>query len=195
MPTRSILTDPPTVLRLCGTIELQIGGQEIAGALPGGQATALFARLAMSSRPLSRDELLGALWSGAPVSDPQAVLSTLLSRLRRVLGPEAVSGRAQVRLTLPPPVWLDVEAARVAVQTAREAMAAAAWPRLFEQCRFAREILERGFLPGHDAPWIDACRSDLEGLHLTALELESRGGLAAGESERPLSRSSRPERL
>lgn len=183
MPTQNILTDPPTVLRLCGTLELQIAGQEIAGALPGGQATALFARLAMSSRPLSRDELQGALWPGPPVSDPRAVLSTLLSRLRRVLGPEAVSGRAQVQLTLPPPVWLDVEAARVAVQTAREAMAVAAWPRLFEQCRFAREILERGFLPGHDAPWIDACRSDLEDLHLAALELESRAGLAAGEPE------------
>lgn len=182
MASTDTVTDPLTVLRLCGRVELEIAGVSVGSALPGGQATVLLARLAMSNRPLSRDELVDALWPLHAPTDPQSVLSTLLSRLRRVLGSDALAGRTQVELRLPGPVWFDVQAAGEAVVEAREALAAAAWGRLLEQCRLALDILGRDFLPGHEAPWIDACRRDLEGLRLAALELEGRGGLAVGGS-------------
>jgi len=184
MASTGTATEPRTVLRLCGGVELEIAGLSVAGALPGGQATALFACLAISEGPLGRDELIDALWPlGAP-ADPQAVLSTLLSRLRRVLGSEALAGRRQVELRLPQPVWFDVQAAGDAVEEAREALAASAWSQLLERCRVALDILGRSFLPGYEAPWIDVCRRDLEDLHLAALELEARGGLAVGEDGR-----------
>ena len=181
MTTTGTVTEARTVLRLCGSVELELAGRSVAGALPSGQATALFACLAISERPLSRDELIDALWPVGSPTDPEAVLSTLLSRLRRVLGSEALAGRGQVELRLPQPVWFDVQAAGDAVEEAREALAASAWSRLLEQCRLALDILGRNFLPGYEAPWIDACRRDLEDLHLAALELEARGGLAVGE--------------
>ena len=181
MATTRAVTEPRTVLQLCGGVELKIAGQSVGGALPGGKATVLLACLAMSRRPLGRDELIDALWPVRTPSDPQAVLSTLLSRLRRVLGSEALPGREHVELRLPEPVWFDVRAAGDAVRKAREALAALAWSRLLEQCRLALGILGRSFLVGHESPWIDACRRDLEDLHLAALELEGRGGLAVGE--------------
>jgi len=181
MASTGTATEPRTVLRLCGGVELEIAGRSVAGALPSGQATALLAYLAISEAPLGRDELIDALWPLGSPTDPQAVLSTLLSRLRRVLGSEALAGRRQLELRLPQPVWFDVQAAGDAVEEAREALAASAWSRLLERCRLALDILGRSFLPGHEAPWIDACRRDLEDLHLAALELEARGGLAVGE--------------
>ncbi len=182
MATTGTVTGPRTVLRLCGSVELEMAGKSTGGALPRGQATVLFACLAMSERPRSRDELVDALWPVGAPTDPQAVLSTLLSRLRRVLGADALAGRGEVELRLPEPVWFDVQAARNAVREARAALAASAWDRLGERCRLALDILGRNFLPGHEAPWIDACRRDLEDLHLAALELGARGGLAVGEA-------------
>jgi len=184
MASTGTATEPRTVLRLCGGVELEIAGRSVAGALPSGQATALLAYLAISEAPLGRDELIDALWPLGSPADPQAVLSTLLSRLRRVLGSEALAGRGQLELRLPQPVWFDVQAAGDAVEEAREALAASAWSRLLERCRLALDILGRNFLPGYEAPWIDACRRDLEDLHLAALELEARGGLAVGEDGR-----------
>ncbi|MEJ7715065.1 MAG: AAA family ATPase [Thermoleophilaceae bacterium] len=180
MGTTGTVTEPRTVLRLCGGVELEIAGHSVAGALPSGQATVLLACLAVSERPLSRDELAEALWPVRAPADPQAVLSTLLSRLRRVLGSEAVAGRGEVELRLPQPLWFDVQAARDAVGEAREALAASAWSRLLERSRLALDILGRTFLVGHEAPWIDGCRRDLEDLQLAALELEARGGLGLG---------------
>ena len=180
MQEPGVTNEPVTILRLCGSFELGIAGVSLGESLPSGQATTLLAYLATSRRPLSREELIGALWSDRAPSDPQAVLSTLLSRLRRVLGRDALGGRGHVVLTLPKPVWLDVDAAREAVAEAQDAVAASAWSRSLERCGHASDILGQEFLAGHEAPWIDAYRRDLEDLHVAALEAEARGALNLG---------------
>ena len=50
--------------------------------------------------------------------DPAATLSTLLSGLRRALGPELLQGRSELRLELPARREVDVELAAAALETA-----------------------------------------------------------------------------
>jgi hypothetical protein len=57
---------------------------------------------------VTRDELMGALWPASVPRDPAATLSTLLSGLRRALGPVLLQGRAELRLELPADApWLE----------------------------------------------------------------------------------------
>ena len=51
----------------------------------------------MRPRPVSRDELVDALWPRDPPATADATLTALLSRLRRVL-PDVLHGRGQISL-------------------------------------------------------------------------------------------------
>ena len=52
-------------IRLCGGFEVELGGKRVEGRLPGRQGPLVVAVLAVNrERPVSRDELIGALWPG-----------------------------------------------------------------------------------------------------------------------------------
>jgi hypothetical protein len=74
-------------------------------------------------RPVRRDALIDALRTDGRGSPPgESALAPVLSRIRRAIGPEArIDGRGSLVLTLPEPVWVDVEAARDALGRARAA--------------------------------------------------------------------------
>ena len=62
----------------------------------------LFAYLVLNRlRRIDRDELLVAVYGEEAPPDHQARLSVLLSKLRRIIGPELLAGRAQLELALP----------------------------------------------------------------------------------------------
>lgn len=56
-------------------------------------------------------------------------------------------------------------------------------PRLGRSAQVTLFTTRRGFLPGHDLPWIAEVRRELEGLHLRALEAYAGASLQLGGTE------------
>lgn len=166
-----------TRISLCGTFEVELDGRRVEAELRGAQRRLLLAYLLLNrERPVSRDELQAALWEDGATRSRDA-LAPPLSRLRRVLGAARLVGVGELRLALGPDAWIDVEAARSAVAEARDGDATTASTRAGE----AAAILARGLLPELQATWLDAERARLQGLHVEALELLARAGVALGD--------------
>ena len=155
---RVVVTEA-TRIQLCGRLIVELQGRRLEDTLRGRQGRLLFAYLALHrDRPVRRDELAEALWSGkgAPPAY-ESLLAPPLSRLRKALGPGVLDGRSELQLNLPEDAWIDWEVAPARVREARTATPQQAW----EAAKEAVEIAERGLLPGLEAPWIDSKRAEL----------------------------------
>jgi predicted ATPase/DNA-binding SARP family transcriptional activator/Tfp pilus assembly protein PilF len=176
---RTLKTPAASVLRLCGGIQLEAGGDRLDDLLPAGQASLLLAFLIVNrNRAVSRDDLVNVIWPDRPPSDPEAVLSTLLSRTRRAVLPIAIEGRAQLRLLLPEPAWIDIEVARAVVEEALAAQEDGDWPTVYERARAALDLLSDEFLPGFAGDWVEDRRRELHALALRAHECVARSAAA-----------------
>lgn len=167
-----------TRIQLCGRLVARIDGRRVEGALPGRQGRLAFAYLAVNRhRPVTRDELLAALWREPGTSDR---LNPLLSKLRSVV---PLGGRGEVRLTLPADTWIDVEAAAEGLHRAESAVARGDFTAAWAPGRVAQHVASREFLPGEDEPWIDDQRRRLEEILVRSLELVGRAcvEIAGGE--------------
>ena len=170
-------------IELCGELRLDVDGRRRERELPGRLGRILLGYLALNRhRAVTRDELVDALWPNGAPDDPSRTLSTLLSGVRRCIGPELVRGRSELRLDLPAGARLDVESAAAAVERSRIALAAEDPGPAAAAAEAALDVLERGLLRGFDASWLDARRRELEDERLDALELLARAGLAGGEA-------------
>lgn len=156
--------------------------------LPARQGRIAFAYLVLNRRrPIPRLELSEALWGDSPPEAWEASLSALLSRLRTLFRKLAIDAdisalSGSLHFGLPGELWIDLDAARNALDEAeglmRSGRAREAWPQgLVALC-----ILERGFLQGEEQPWIVRERERIHGEHLRALELLADITLALGES-------------
>lgn len=173
-----------TRIQLCGRLVVELAGRPVESELPGRQGRLLFAYLAANrSRRSTRPELVTALWPDGPPDAADASLAALLSKLRRVLGPGMLEGKAELRLVLSPEAWVDVEAAGVAVHRAESAVALGEWERAWAPARTALYAANRGFLQGYDAPWIEERRRRLEDVRLRALECVGAAGLGMAGTE------------
>jgi DNA-binding SARP family transcriptional activator len=174
---------PPLRVQICGPLAVERGGQRLDGLLPGRQGRLLFAYLVVNRHhQVTRDAVAEALWREP---DPAAVdgrLNPLLSKLRRVFGPESVDGRTTLRLCLPD-AWVDLEAAAEAVHRAESAVAQRDWSRAWGPALTALIVAERGFLPGEDGPWITEIRHSLAELQVRGLESYAAAGLGLGGTE------------
>ncbi|MDA0185418.1 AAA family ATPase [Solirubrobacter phytolaccae] len=162
---------------------MELQGRRLEDSLRGRQGRLLLAYLAINrDRPVRRDELAEALWSGkgAPPAY-ESLLAPPLSRLRKALGPGVLEGRSELQLVLPEDAWIDWEIAHTRVREARGALPDHAW----EAAREAVEIADRGLLPGLDAPWIDDKRSALADLRVEALEAMAHAGAQLGGAALP----------
>jgi DNA-binding SARP family transcriptional activator len=179
------LTDQPsTRIQICGRLAVEIAGRDVTELIPRRQGRVVFTYLvANRHRRASRDQLVEALWAGTVPPDAEGALSSVLSRLRRAIGMDAIEGRGEVRLILPPDAWVDLEAADEAIHRAESAIAQRQWARAWGPALVALFAARRGFLPGEDAPWIEATRRRLEDIHCSALECYAAStlGLAGGE--------------
>ena len=179
------MATPPAESRieLCGELRVEQRGRRLEAGLPGRQGRLLFAYLVLNrSRPVSRDELIAALWWNAPPAAPGSALSALLSRLRSLLGAGRLEGRGELRLVLPAGADVDVEAAERAAARAESAAASGEFGLAWDSANLVVDVAERVLLPGHDAPWLDERRRDLEELALGALECMAQAGVALGGS-------------
>lgn len=173
-----------TRIQLCGRLAVTIDGRRLEGALPGGQGKLLFVYLAANRvRLAARDELADALWPEGLPAAADAALSALLSKLRRSLGPERLEGKREVRIVLPADAWIDLEAADEAIHRAESAVALGDWAAAWGPARIAEVVARRGFLPGHEAPWIEQTRRHLHELRVRALECIGAAGLGLGATE------------
>ncbi|HEX8121776.1 MAG TPA: BTAD domain-containing putative transcriptional regulator [Solirubrobacteraceae bacterium] len=173
--------DPRSRIRLCGGLEVRIDGRDVAAAVPAGQCRTLLTYLVLSrGRAVSRDKLVDAIWRDDPPGDPQAVLSTLLSRLRAAIAPAEVGTRGPVALELPGPVWVDVEEAQAELAAARAAAAREDWPSASARAQAVADRLAPGLLPARQEPWVEARRRELDDVAHAALELVATSGLHVG---------------
>ncbi|WP_037503376.1 helix-turn-helix transcriptional regulator [Solirubrobacter soli] len=163
---------------------MELQGRRLEDSLRGRQGRLLFSYLTLNrDRPVRRDELAEALWSGkgAPPAY-ESLLAPPLSRLRKALGPGVLEGRSELQLILPADAWVDWEVAPRELRRAREASD----PRVaWDAARAALEIADGGLLPGLEAPWIDARRAELADLRVEALETVAAAGAKLGGAAHP----------
>jgi len=170
-------------IQICGPLAIEADGERIDAGLPGRQGRLLFTYLVVNRhRQTSRDELAESLWRESDPATADARLNPLLSKLRRVLGADAVKGRSTVRLCLPE-ASVDLESAFEAIHRAESAVAQQDWRRAWGPALVALFVAERDFLPGEDAPWISDIRDELTILRLGALECYAATELALAGAE------------
>jgi DNA-binding SARP family transcriptional activator len=177
---------PPPRLRvqICGTLAIERDAKRLDGLLPGRQGRLLFVYLVVNRhRQVTRDAVAEALWREPDPLAVDARLNPLLSKLRRVLGADALDGRSTLRLCLPAEAWVDLEAAAEAVHRAESSVTQEDWPRAWGPALTALFVAERGFLPGEDAPWVDEIRHQLGELRVRALECYAAACLGLGGTE------------
>ena len=177
-------------VRVLGPLSVAVDGHEV----PPHELASRKGRTLLKLLLARRGEIVPAevaaevLWPGRPPADPEANLATLVSRLRSVLGPEALAGgRGGWRLVTGPRVEIDLEEAdRLAVEAAarlagQPALALAAAER-------ALELLGRGpFLADEpDADWALLPRREAERLTARCRHLATDAALALGDPARAL---------
>jgi SARP family transcriptional regulator, regulator of embCAB operon len=161
-------------VQLCGRLVVELEGRRVEELLPGRQGRMLFAFLAVNrNRTVTREELVGALWSDGH----DGGLAPLLSKLRRIAPVEGVN------LRLPEGAWVDVEAATDAAHRAESAVAQGDFQRAWGAAQVAMFVSRRPFLAGHDAEWIQELRRSLAAVQLRALEAFAQAGLGIGGTE------------
>lgn len=152
--------------------------------LPGPQGRLAFAYLIVNRhRPVTRDELADVLWDDAPPERSERALSAVLSKLRRVLGPDALGGATPLHVRLPQGTRIDLEAADDAVHRAESAVAQGDWTRAWAASQVALNTARRGFLAGEEGAWIDVCRRHLAELQVRSLETYAAAALGLGGAE------------
>jgi SARP family transcriptional regulator, regulator of embCAB operon len=167
-----------TRIHLCGRLVVRIDGRRVEEELPGRQGRRAFAYLAANRhRPVTRDELIEALWDEPSTSDR---LSPLLSKVRAVA---PVEGRGDVRLALADDAWIDLEAASAGIHRAESAAAQGDWIGAWGPGRVAQHVASREFLPGEEADWVAEQRRRLEEILVRSLELVGRACVAIGGGE------------
>src|SRR5947209_2516288 len=173
-----------TRIQLCGRLSVEIGGVEVADQFRGRQVRLLLAYLVLNrSRPVDREELIGALWPHRSPQSEDAALRTLLSRLRSAIGSSAVAGRDEIALVLPEPLWVDVEAAGTEIEGALTALEQGDPRSAWALAQVPLNIASRRLLPGAQATWLEPRRRELDEVRLQALEVIGRAGLALGGTQ------------
>jgi DNA-binding SARP family transcriptional activator len=173
-----------TRIQLCGRFVVRLQGQRVEDSLPGALGQLLFAYLVLNRlRPMDRDELLIAVYGEEATPGHRARLSVLLSKLRRITGPELVAGRAQLELVLPEDAFIDLETALDALHRTEAHIAKGEWAAAWGPASLAYDVASRPLLRGHDRSWLEAWRRRLDDVRLTALECVAAASLGLGGAE------------
>ena len=128
-------------------------------------------------RPVPRDELANVVWPDTVPPAWETGVSALVSKIRRLfrdLSPtdpcSSSSASACYQLHLPDDVWIDVEAAAVAIHEAESALRSEVPERAWGPANVAATIARRPFLPGEEGPWVHRQQGKLHTLLVRALD-------------------------
>jgi DNA-binding SARP family transcriptional activator len=170
-----------TRIQLCGRLVVTLNGRPVDDVLPGLNGRLLFAYFVLHRfRRIDRDELVTAVYGEDATSDHYPRLSVLLSKLRRVVGPELFAGRSELELVLPADTFVDVEAAFEAVHRAESQIARGEWADAWGPSGVAYHVASRPLLQGHDRAWLDEWRRRLDDIRLRGLECFAAARLGLG---------------
>jgi branched-chain amino acid transport system substrate-binding protein len=156
---------------------------------PGRQARLVFAYLvAERARPVLRDDLAEAIWGETPPPTWEKALIGIVSKLRSLLAECGLEEDAAItsafgcyQLQLPAGSWIDLEAAREAIDASDEAFEAGRFADARAQADEVATIARRPFLAGEEGAWVEAKRRELDGLLIRALDRLTDACLATGE--------------
>jgi SARP family transcriptional regulator, regulator of embCAB operon len=177
-------TQTASRIQLNGRLKVDIDGRHVTPLLRGRQGRVLLAYLVLKNgEPVTRQELIDAIWPGDLPADPAAALRTQLSHLRQALGRDAVAGRETIELRLPEGTWIDVIAAHRSLEVAEIALRDDDLRDAWVHGHIALNVAGRPFLSGFDAPWVLEVRDEMEELELRAREVIARAGIGLGGSE------------
>ena len=169
------------VRQLCGRLVVRLSGRRVEDSLPGAKGRLLFAYLVLNRRRrLDRDELLSAVYGDDAAPDHQPRLSVLLSKVRRVVGPEHLAARSDIELVLSPDAFVDVEAALAGLHRAESHVARGEWAEAWGPAGIAYHVANRLLLQGEDRPWLDVWRRRLDDVRLRGLECFAAARLGLG---------------
>jgi SARP family transcriptional regulator, regulator of embCAB operon len=173
-----------TRIVLCGGLRVEIKGESLEEHLPGRQGRMVLAYLAANrARPVSRDELIGALWPRTAPAAPGPALSTLLTRLRQTIGKGIIEGRHELWLRLPREASIDLEVMQARAERAERALACDDLCEALEASREALALTQRRLLPEFEEPWVEERRREIDERRLAMLEVCARAGLLLGGHE------------
>jgi len=152
--------------------------------MPAGQTRTLFAYLVADRHQAhAREQLIDVLWPEDPPAGADGNLSVLLSRIRKQVGDDVIDGRSELRFALPFDAWIDIEAAREALDRATGCLAAGDARSALPASHVAAVITGRTFLTGAHGPWVDAMRTRLEEMFARAHECSAEAGIQIGGGE------------
>jgi DNA-binding SARP family transcriptional activator len=170
-----------TRIQLCGRFVVRLGGARVEDALPGAKGELLFAYLVLNRfHRIGRDELLTAVYGEEAAPDHHPRLSVLLSKVRRVVGSELVTGRSSIEVVLPGDAFVDVEAAVDAIHRAETHVANGEWAKAWGPSGVAYHVASRPLLQGQDRPWLDEWRRRLDDVRVRGLESVAAARLGLG---------------
>ena len=177
-------------VQVLGVLAVAVDGREVPAHRLASRKGRTLLKLLLARRGavVPAEVLVEALWGGRPPADPDANLATLVSRLRAVLGPDAIAGDRQG--------WRFVAGARVEVDLDEaERLAGEAEARLGGEPALALAAAERALALGGrgpfladepDADWAMAARREAGRLAARARRLAWEAALAVGDPARAL---------
>jgi DNA-binding SARP family transcriptional activator len=173
-------------IALCGGLTVERDGLRIEGELAGRQGREVFAYLALNrKRPVSRDEVAAMLWPEQAPRAPEAALNTILARLRRVLGHDALGARGQLTLALDRDSWIDVEVAEQGAVTAGALLERDDAAGARSHAARSLELIAGPLLPELSHTWVHQWRRDLGDMSARLMSVMVRASLELGGSELP----------
>jgi len=171
-------------VQLCGRLVVRSNGEDLAPQLPGAQGRIAFAWLVCNRhRAAPREELENAIWGEEhPAASSQAIRA-LLSKLRAVVGREALPAELPLRLTLEGGASVDAERATRAIHDAESGVARREWERAWITSQIAINVTRRGFLTEHEGLWVEERRREFGGVYSRALGTLAAAALQLGSTE------------
>jgi DNA-binding SARP family transcriptional activator len=172
-------------IRMLGTFTVERDGTPLAPGEVGSKKgrTALKLLLTERGRTVSAERLIEALWGEDVPDRADANLASLVSRLRALLGPDAIAGgRDGYRFVPAERVWIDADEAERLTSEAESRLAAAEPALAAAAAGQAVTLLDRGELLADDpfAAWWDEARAATERLRRRAWRASWRASLALG---------------
>ncbi len=152
-------------MRLAGAFRVSTDGTELSDEQVGSRKARTLLKLLTVERPglVPVDRIVAALWAGDPPVAADQNVATLVSRLRAVLGTEAIlGGRHAYRLADGPLVSVDIDEAAQFCDRAERALAAAPAVALTAAER-ALGLLSAGAVLTEEpyANWVEPARDEV----------------------------------
>ncbi|MEE8518158.1 MAG: BTAD domain-containing putative transcriptional regulator [Dehalococcoidia bacterium] len=174
---------------LAGTVAFESGELLIdERRFPGKQGLLVSAYLTLERRrPVARDELAEVVWGPEPPPAWDSALNAIVSKLRGLLrdlpgGNSSISGHlGRYQMHLPPDTWVDVEAARQALDTAEGALRGGAYDDAWVAANIVIAVMGRPFLSGVGSSWAESQRERMRSWQVRGLDCLSEVSLRKGQ--------------